>query len=195
MTLQETEFIANRWRYSQHVAAIARPGRAPEVPNVHQMDAGDVTSWEHVELNLLIDEGRRQADGQQQQLSEIRTRAQFVFATGLALAGLLLADSGPFIVRSPRLGDVLTGGGFLAALWGVLGAASVIVSTAALSTIDAALLSRAARSEVLMTVATAYSKGVGTGANTVAGRLTVLREAVVWVLLAAIFAAAAYLRA
>jgi hypothetical protein len=52
--------------------------------DVHRAEPGDMSKWEDDDLNLLIDEGRRQLDRQGSDLEQIRGRAQFLFTTTLA---------------------------------------------------------------------------------------------------------------
>jgi hypothetical protein len=187
-----SEFFNGRWRYLNHVAAIVRPGYPPPVPGVHQIDPGDLQDWTDEDIKVLIEEGRRQFDRQATRLTDIRSRAQFIFGVSLVVAGTVIANAGPLTWRIPNFRDLLLNTGIISALLGLLGAASVITSTAELRSIDTAALSRRS-SPVNRGLALSYATMISTGENSIAGRLTVLREAVVWLLLAAMASALLYL--
>jgi hypothetical protein len=57
------------------------PGHLVPVFEVHNTTVGDLTGWEPDELNLAIEEGRRQLDRLFDELERVRVRAQFLFTS------------------------------------------------------------------------------------------------------------------
>lgn len=178
--------------YAQHVLGLLVPNlRAP----VHKADrnaAGDVAQWVSEDLDLLIDEGRRQLDRQHDDLERIRSRAQVLLALGLALVGTTAAlqgrvsDSSSWLVWAMWLVALATGA------WSILGAAATSVVRADMSIIHAAVLSRRS-GKIKEELAKDYSEMVMAGENQLATRLTNLRHAVTWLLVAAVLALASWL--
>ena len=70
--------------------------------------------------------------------------------------------------------------GLVSVLYGVAGAVAIIVVRADLNAIDSAVLSRQAP-PMLDYLAGAYSRMLRVGENTIATRLTLFRQAVIWV--------------
>lgn len=177
--------------FAVHVGALLIPGvRVPDFP-AHGNEPGDVSAWKDADAEVLIEEGRRQLDQQVAQLDGIRGRAQFSFTTALALLLVVLATA-----KLPGLDGLAE---FL--LWcialamtglAVLGSASVMVSSSDLGSIDAALVSQM-KPPVKSDLAGAYSRTVRIGANSVATRLTVYRDAVWCLLVGAVFYAVTWL--
>jgi hypothetical protein len=162
--------------YLAHVAALLWPGvRVPAFP-VHQISAAPINGWSGEDAKLLIDEGRRQLDGQTADLDRIRSRAQFLFTTSLAFLLVVLGTA-----RVPGLDGLPTFLAWLTAvvltLLGLLGSASVLVSRSDLGGVDAASLTHS-DPPVLAALAGSYGEVVRVGADTVATRLTVYRDAV-----------------
>jgi hypothetical protein len=125
----------------------------------------------------MIEEGRRQLDRQYSDLEHIRSRAQWLFTVGAAVIASLagaLAKSHP--TGATVLLWVLA---FPIVVYGVAGAAAIMVVRADFSTIDTASLSQRTP-PIRQELATDYSTMLGTGENTVAARLTVFHEAVLY---------------
>ncbi len=173
------EFRRNQSIYFLYTAGLLAPGRELPVTNADQTTARSVSSWTHAELALLIDEGRRQGDRQQADLRDIRSRAQWLFTVAVATLGALgtgLASSHP-----ERTESVLWLVGLGVLVYGVGGAASVMVSRADFSMIHTAVLSGAPQ-PIEKSLAESYARMMAVGENTVATRLTVFRQAVVFCL-------------
>jgi hypothetical protein len=179
MRQQLEEFRHNQWVYLVYALSLLTPGRKLPVFGADQLEATDVSGWTAEELKLLIEEGRRQSDRQQVDLTNIRGRAQWLFTVAvaaLAALGAGLASGHPGTVET-----VLWLGGLVLLIYGVAGAASVMVSRADFSAIHTAVLS-AQKQPIDRALAQAYARMMAGGENTVATRLTVFRQSVVFCL-------------
>jgi hypothetical protein len=167
--------------YVRHVAALLLPGLSPGGFTAHQTEPDDISGWSADELRLLVEEGRRQLDRQRAELERVQTRAQFLFTTAVALLAV-------FVSQTDRIGGgaaVLWALGLAAVAWGMLGAAALMSVRAEFGGIDSTRLSHQQASEVLFSLARAYSSTVRVGENTVATRITVFRDAVLLVVVGA----------
>lgn len=180
--------------YALHVLGLVRPGRrAPTYLPPSEITA-DLSKWSDDDLDLMIDEGRRQYDAQVDSLEQIRGRAQWLFSTALALA---TADAALALKVFPHptcwqlwtwvLSVVCTS-------WSGLGAAAVITVTARLAGIATAPLARYA-APIKPQLATDYAEMLDVGEQTINTRLTLYRQAVVWLVLGAYAALACLLLA
>lgn len=174
------EFKRNQKVYGEYALSLVMPGSPLPVLLADQSTPAELTEWSNEELVLLIEEGRRQLDRQQDDLRDVRGRAQWLFT--VALAGLATLGAG----LSSRHTGVATASlwliGLIVLTWGVAGAASVMVSRADLKTIHTAVLSGAER-PINRALAKSDARMMDTGENTVATRLTVFRQAAVYCLL------------
>ncbi|RKE64917.1 hypothetical protein [Microbacterium sp. AG238] len=164
------------WRiYFAHVVALVSPGHVvPSFP-VHQIEVGKQSGWNDGDHDLLIEQGRAQLARQRQELENVRARAQFLFTTTLGVFTLALAAL-PHII--PNLVAFLIWALSLGlALLCLLGAAGIVVARKDLTDVDAALVSQQ-DSPVRWAVSKAYAMSVGTGEETVATQITILRNAV-----------------
>jgi hypothetical protein len=184
-------FLRGQWIYLCHVAGLILPGLEPPVHLAHQTEPAALDGWGDDELNLMIDEGRRQADRQTKDFDRIATRAQWLFTLG---AAMIVALAGRFSAADPG-GPAqhvfwLVGLGLLTL--GVAGAAALMATRADFREIDTAVFSRypAPRNRLL---ARDFSRMLRTGENTVATRTTIYRQAVVYVLLGGYTALLAYI--
>lgn len=185
-------FAKGQWIYLQHAVGLFLPGHPPDTYKAHQVDAGTLDGWSEQDLDLLIEEGRRQLDQQYSDLERIRNRAQFVFLTSLALVGTL----GGLIRDTSSTGGWASGlwlASALATTWALLGAAGIMTVTAVFSGIDSAVLSNYPP-PIKPRLAADYAGMLADGENTVATRLTVHRSAVLWLLVGAYFALAAWIQ-
>jgi hypothetical protein len=174
------ELRHNQWIYVVYTVSLLAPGRELPVLPADQLKPKDVSQWTPEELGLLIEEGRRQSDRQQADLRDIRGRAQWLFTVAVAVLGALgvgLASGHPTMLEF-----VLWLTGLALLVYGMGGAASVMVSRADFSTIHTAVLS-AAQQPIDRALAEAYTRMMAEGENTVATRLTVFRQVVVFCLL------------
>ncbi len=173
-------FIHGQKVYALHVLGLLAPGLEIPVVRAHQVSPQSLDEWSDEDLGHMIEEGRRQLDRQLSDLTQIRSRAQWLFTVG---AAIIVAVAGALGRVDPT--------GWLLALWlfaltllayGVAGAAAILTVRADFKTIDTAVLS-ASDPPVLSALAMSYSRMLGTGENTVATRLTVLWQAVVFIIL------------
>lgn len=183
-------FIHGQKVYALHVLGLLAPGLEIPALRAHQVSPQSLDEWSDEDLGHMIEEGRRQLDRQLSDLTQIRSRAQWLFTVG---AAIIVAVAGALGRVDPT--------GWLLALWlfaltllayGVAGAAAILTVRADFKTIDTAVLS-ASDPPVLRALAMSYSRMLGTGENTVATRLTVLWQAVVLIILGGYLGLIAYL--
>jgi hypothetical protein len=164
--------------------------------DVYQAEPGDMEDWDEREIELVVQEGRRQLDRQRNDLEGVRNRSQFLFTTCIGLLaitlagyGIVLSTGGPSLL--PWLFVILVLS-FTSIVAGLLGAASVIVARKEMGGIDTALLSQQ-EPPVQHTLARSYARTVRHGENTIATQITVYRDAVLLVLIGAICYGVAWL--
>ena len=174
------QFLRGQSIYLKHVLALVAPGRRVDVPVVHQIVPGTLDKWEKDDYDRLIDEGHRQLDGQLSDLKELRSRSQWLFTVGSAAAASLGAA---FVKAHPSARGTVVGLlALLALLYGIAGVAAIMAVRADFIKIDTALLSQKVP-PISRELAVSYSRMLGTGENTVAARLTIFRQAVVFLIL------------
>ncbi len=156
------------------------PGHHVRVVDNYSYNVGDLARLGKTELQLLVDEGRRQHDQQLQQLEQVRGRGQFLLTTALALMAFAVP-----LVRDAFDFNMITGFLTVIALLlfslGTLGAAAVVVAKKLLAAIDVAELS-GMDDFSLAKLAEEYAKGARTNENTRTSTITVFRDAVLLVL-------------
>ena len=179
------EFANSQLIYAAHIAGLVRQGKAVPVYDAHRNQPGSLEAWKEDDLRLMVDEGRRQLDQQLGDLESLRGRAQFLFTVTVALVGALGALADDAYDQACEGVFVLWCVATLAGAYAGLGAAAVMTVRADFSVIDSARLSTYP-SPILARLAGDYSRMLGTGANTVATRLTIFRQAVVWLIVSAI---------
>ncbi len=170
--------------YGWHVIALFWPNKEAPALEADPNHAGELSGWGEADLGILVDEGRRQLDRQHEDLERIRGRSQVLLAFGLALVGAV-ASLQQSVVKTDDLGVwflwVLA---LVSGAWSVLGAAATSVVRADMQMIHAAVLSRR-KAPILPELAGDYAAIVMDGENQLATRLTNLRHAVMWLLIAA----------
>jgi hypothetical protein len=165
--------------YFVHVVGLISPGREMPVFEAHQITPEPIDRWTEDDLERMVDEGHRQLDRQLSDLERIRGRAQWLFTVSAALTTAL---GSAFVAKRPH--DwllVLWLAGLVVLAYGLAGAAAVMTVRADFRAIDTAKLSQE-QPPMLRYLAGAYSRMLATGENTVATRLTVFRQAVVFVI-------------
>jgi hypothetical protein len=167
--------------YLAHVLALVRPGAEVPTFRSHQIQAQPLTGWGDDELQLMIDEGRRQSDRQLADLEQIRGRAQWLFTVGAPILTAIAAVFAAFDKGDSGWWVVVWLVSLLVAGYGVVGAAAIMTIRADFDVIDSAVLS-SYQPPVLNKLADDYAAMLGAGENTVATRLTVYRQAVVWLI-------------
>lgn len=183
-------FFRGQGVYAIHVLGLIAPGLEIPVLKAHQVSSQAIDDWSDDDLRLIVEEGRRQLDRQLSDLTQIRSRAQWLFTVGAAIT---VAVAGAFTRTDPVGGILVLWFLALASLvYGVAGAAAILTVRADFKTIDTAVLS-ASDLPILRTLAISYSRMLGTGENTVATRLTVLWQAVLFVITGGYLGLIAYL--
>jgi hypothetical protein len=166
--------------YALHVAALLMPGTKIPSLEAHQAQPQSLEGWTDSELELMIEEGRRQVDRQLDDLDRTRARAQWLFTLGVAALGALGAG---FIETAPDAGGSAAWIiGMVILTWGLGGAAAIMVVRAEFRYIDTALLSSTPR-PVLRNLADAYARMTRLGENSIATRITMFRQAVLFMLI------------
>lgn len=182
--------------YFSHCLALFRPGKDPLFPDLSQTRKhGDLSSWKSDELELLIEHGRSQLDGQSTQLRDVQARSQFLLTT--ALGALLFAVNRLSETLRSETGNLLAWTSILLIISavclsiGALGLASNIGTKNILGTIDIILLSNVQPPRKLA-IARAYVASVIPGENTLATRYAIFWTAIWWVLVGTLFLAVAW---
>lgn len=173
--------------YISHCWALFRPGATPRFMNMPQMtEHSDLASWEHDELDLLIEQGKYQLERQRNHLRDLQTHSQVLLTTALGallfainrLSGTLRSESNNAITWT----SILL---IIAALFlfiGALGVASNVAAKNLLGTIDITLLSNVEPPRKLA-VAQAYLEYVIPGENTLVTRSAIFRIAIMFLLI------------
>jgi len=175
-------FGRGQWVYLVHVLALITPGEQVPLHRAHQIYPRELTGWETEDLEIMVAEGRRQADRQLADLDQMRTRAQWLFTVGAPIV-VAIAAVWPDVDKSDSgwaLAVWLIG--LVFATYGVAGAAAIMTVRADLESIDTAVLS-GYEPPVLAKLAADYAAMLATGENTVATRLTVFRQAAVFLII------------
>jgi hypothetical protein len=121
-----------------------RPNRVPPSLDTYSNKPGDISGWSLDELKLLIEEGRRELDGQTAGLIRVRDQARLLFSTAVALIivmGVELRTLTKYTADWEWL--LLVGWAAATALTFLALAASAAMATAAaqMSIVDTAVLS------------------------------------------------------
>ena len=182
--------------YFSHCLALFRPGKDPLFPDLSQTRKhGDLSSWESDELELLIEHGKSQLDGQSTQLRDVQARSQFLLTT--ALGALLFAVNRLSETLRLETSNLFAWTSILLIISsmflfiGALGLASNIGTKNILGTIDIILLSNV-QSPRKLAMARAYVASVVPGENTLATRYAIFWTAIWWVLVGTLFLAVAW---
>lgn len=147
--------------------------------------------WTGRDRELIIEEGRRQVDGQYAQLQYITTRAGALLPLAVAIALFFLSAFGDV----PRLTQpaeswarILVGTGSALTLWGAMIMGALIGGRAVRETTDTTQLTHRAPG-VETFLAEDYPDVVIIGENTTAARLTHLGTGVTWIVSGAVIGA------
>lgn len=192
MTCAQTKaFFGRRWDavqaswesegiYFLHLLALITPGHEIKRHAAHTTEPAALEGWSRWDRQMMIEEGRRQADRQLSDLQAVQARAQWLFTVGLAatvaVGGVLRADK-PH--DWPRI--VLFIASLLMLAIGLAGAAAITVVRADFNSIDTAVLSHKPL-PTEMYLAAAYSRMLRVGEETISTRITIFRQAVVWII-------------
>lgn len=174
-------FGRGQWIYLVHVLGLLAPGREVPLLAAHQKPSQPLTDWTDDELKLMLDEGRRQGDRQGAMLEQIRGRAQWLFTFGAPLVVAAASVSTAIDNDDSGWWTVAWLLSLFAVGYGVVGAAAIMTVRADFDMIDTAVLS-GYKPAILAALAADYAGMLGVGENTVATRLTLFRQAVVWMI-------------
>jgi hypothetical protein len=188
--LQVRMFLRGQAIYAAHVIGLIMPGQTMPAVNAHQIEPAPLDEWENDDLNQMIEEGRRQLDRQLSDLDRLRDRAQWLFTIG---AGITAVLAGALAAENPSgLTLVLWLIGLFLLVYGVAGVAALMTVRADFAAIDTAVLSRSPR-PISKSLATYYSRMLAVGENTLATRITVFWQAVLFVIVGGYVGLAAFL--
>jgi hypothetical protein len=160
-----------------------------------QARTANLDGWSDADLQLLIDEGRREADSQSAAVLEVRGRAQWLFTGTLALVAALAASGSSVLgdTDAPTWARVFWYASLPLAGYGGLGAAAVITVRGDFGAISSWQLSQGTP-PILGRVAKDYADMLGLGEDTVNTLISVYRQAVVWMLAGGACGLAAWIR-
>lgn len=179
-----TRLLEEAGVYARHVFALFWPNKKAPALEADRNQASEVSDWGKGDLEILVEEGRRQLDRQHEDLERIRGRSQVLLAFGLALEGAIASQQKSVGTADNFLIWTLWVLALFVGAWSVLGAAATSVVRADMQMIHAAVLSRR-NAPILPDLAGDYAAIVMDGENQLATRLTNLRHAVMWLLIAA----------
>lgn len=174
------------WLFLGYVLIVFRPGNSPpKHPQKAPRQRTAPTDWSDDDREVYIAEARRDMDQQQSDKRDVRARAQWVFTTTLVLGGAIAASyssrhhghHGSAGMTLYLLAAVLTALGGLAA-------AGVITAQSAIGAPSLNNLIRSHAGEVGRCLVDEYAATRHTGAATVAVLVTILRDAVLVLVLA-----------
>jgi hypothetical protein len=170
--------------YLWHCAAVFRPGM--DVPGfaLPAVFDGDLHRMTDDDLKLIVEEGRRQIDRQLGDLERIRSRGVTLVTVGLGAIALLSSGARRAFAAGTWETAAWSAAGLLVVL-GLAGAIAVLTAKAVFGRTDASMAAALAP-PVLRPLAVAYAQQVGYGEETVRTRLTVLRDAVLLLVLGAL---------
>ena len=171
--------------YVWHCAAIFRPGSDVPVfahPVLFDGDLGGMKDDD--DLRMIIDEGRRQLDRQMADLDRIRSRGVTLVTVGLAELALLARGARTTFAHGTGATVAWTFAALLV-LFGLGGAAALLTAKAEFGRTDT-VKAAGEVPPVLRPLALAYAQQAGYGEETVRTRLTVLRDAVLLLVVGAL---------
>jgi hypothetical protein len=171
--------------YLRHVRGLLIPGVTVAIVQTDTLEPESLDGWGDDALRIVVDEGRRQIDRQSERFDRVRSGAQFLFTTALALLVVLGASAHRVLDHEGVVLRVAWSIGLVAVAGGTLGAAAILTVKAEFGSIHTALLSRSGP-EPLRDLAVAYTQQVRAGENTLNARVTVYRDAVWLVLVGAL---------
>jgi len=154
-------------------------GGAPQNLADYKAQAGDLTEHSEEELELVIDEGRRQLDAQRARYADVQGRAQALLAVSLVVLGLTSGLVGRLHSIDEWRGRIEWAMWVLAValdLLGVLLAAATISVRANFETTDTLQATNMKR-PLLRSLADDYAASVRAGENTVADRVNAFQVA------------------
>ncbi len=180
------------WVYASHVGSLFLPGWKVSRYREPPRREAPLQDWGEEDLEVMIEEGRRQFDQQGAKLADVRDRAQWLFGAGILLAGAGAA-LGKELLRHPAdLPLGLWSAGLLAMTLGMLGAVAILTVRADFNAVHTWPLSNYTP-PVGRQLARDYAEMLEAGEETINTRVSVYRQAVIWLLLAGSLTFAAWL--
>lgn len=163
-----------------------RPGApAPKVPKMASIEAKPIpTDWTNEEYKLFIEEARIDSSTQQADKRDIRARAQVVLTTSILLAGVATTS----YASKPNLcwrGDLTYAIAGVALIFTVLAAGGLISARSDIGAVSIPALTHYNTGELQQIVADGYAQTRRLGAETIAVMVTVLRDCVLTLVVAA----------
>ena len=156
---------------------------------IHRCGVGEgITSWTQADETLAIEEGRRQLDGQRNQLQYVTSRASVLLPVGIAASALFISELeglGDFALLRQTIARILLLSGAAATFWGALVMGALIGGRETFSQTDAAQLTKQPGG-LRKYLARDYAENVRPGVNTNAARLTHLGTGVTWIAVGAL---------
>ena len=186
--------LGHEWHmFLAYVFIVFRPGaNPPRHPQaVDSAPALPPKSWTHAEFDLYIAEARLDVANQQAEKRDIRARAQIILTTAIVLGGVIAASYGnnhDLCLRQTLLYAASAASTTLAGL----GAAGIISGKSFIGTVSVPVIPQFPTGELHHAVATGYAGQRGTGAETVATLVTVLRICVLTLVVGAVLLAIAH---
>lgn len=169
--------------YFSEILGLFSPGHEVPLFPTRPLEPGALEAWSADELSVLIDEGRRQLDTQASRLDSVRTRAQIVLTTCIAVLALVAGGLRTIADAESICAFSLWSIGVAADVLAALGAAAVIVVRKDMGNIHATAVSQL-EPPILQELAASYARTVRVGERTIAREVTVLRDAVLLSLVA-----------
>jgi hypothetical protein len=185
-------FLKGQYIYLAYVLGLVFPGAEVPAYDTYRNTPGSLVAWTDTELQLLVDEGRRQLDRQGRDFDRIVTRSQWLFTAGLALGGALAALGAIVLADHSYWSLGVWVLSLVATAYAGLGSAAVLSVRADFENIDSAILSTYP-SPVLHRLAADYSSMAKIGETTIATRLTVFRQAIIWMIIGGVAGLASWL--
>lgn len=171
--------------YFWHVVSLFQPGRSVPTFDLPREFGREInSSYSDDDLRFIVEEGRRQLDRQLSDLEHIRSRANALLTLCIAEIAVLSASA----ERTLGSGQVPTLLWLVSATFAALaaaGAASVSTSRAVFGRIDTQGIARS-NAPILRRAADTYPRLVDEGETTLNTRTTVLRDAVLLAVAAAV---------
>lgn len=175
---------AKEWGvYFRHLPGLWPGSRVP-VFEAHTIEQGDLDGWSDEELTYALEEGRRQLDQLFQDLETVRTRAQFLFTTAVGFLVVIFAGRHTMVDAKSVFPWLVWSLGIVTAVLSLLGSAAVVVARKDLRAIDVVLLTTWTKRPILRELVAMYGRSVRASSNTMTTQITMFRDAV-WLLLVA----------
>ena len=161
--------------YLRYCFALLRPGMVVPVFEAPSETSPQIDTFDDAQLQVVLDEGRRQVDRQRQDLERVQNRAATALTIGLAEIALL-SNGGNTVLRAgwPYIMAWLLA--VFCVFLGVAGASSLLTARPAVSSPTVTDLASYKGDSVLYAAAYSYEQSVGMGEVTLSARVTVLRD-------------------